>query len=49
MGRHVISFLSDVDPVANVSAAVFLLDVQRETGEVDVAESGPRAESRTQT
>jgi uncharacterized protein YbcI len=48
-GRDVVSFLSDVDPEANVSAAVFLLDSRRETGQVEVAESGPRAEQRTQT
>jgi uncharacterized protein YbcI len=48
-GRAVLSFLSDVDPEANVAAAVFLLDTQRETGEVDVAESGPDTLSHTQT
>jgi uncharacterized protein YbcI len=48
-GREVVSFLSDVDPEANVSAAVFLLDTQRETGDVDVAESGQHTQLHTQT
>jgi uncharacterized protein YbcI len=48
-GRQVVSFLSDVDPEANVSAAVFLLEARRETGHVEVVESGPRAEQHTQT
>ena len=37
-GRTVISYLAGLDPEANVSATVFLLDTQPETGTVEVAE-----------
>jgi uncharacterized protein YbcI len=37
-GRTVLSYLAGLDPEANVSATVFLLDTQPETGTVEVAE-----------
>jgi uncharacterized protein YbcI len=37
-GRTVTAYLTGLDPEANVSATVFLLDTQPETGTVEVAE-----------
>jgi uncharacterized protein YbcI len=37
-GRRVTAYLTGLDPEANVSATVFLLDRQPETGTVEVAE-----------
>ena len=37
-GRTVTAYLTGLDPEANVSASVFLLDTQPETGTVEVAE-----------
>jgi uncharacterized protein YbcI len=37
-GRTVTAYLTGLDPDANVSATVFLLDTQPETGTVEVAE-----------
>ena len=42
-GRTVTAYLTGLDPEANVSATVFLLDTQPETGTVEVAEEEIRA------
>ena len=39
LGRSVTACLSDVDPIANVAAMVFILDAQAESGRVDVKDS----------
>jgi uncharacterized protein YbcI len=39
LGRVVTAFLSDIDPIADVSAMVFLLDPAPETGHLSVAEA----------
>jgi uncharacterized protein YbcI len=49
LGREVVSFLSDVDAAANVAGVMFLLEPRRETGLVEVVESGPKAEPAAET